>query len=207
MRADILFENGRQSMSEVDLIEAVKSGNKESVRELIDAGAQVNQQDKQGWAPLNWAAGKGDLEIVELLLQQGADPFLVGRDLRTPQMIALAAGQSDVVKALRRAEAERKETDVPSSERKYCSAFHLKDLRRYPGWIENEITGADSNAKQLSGDDVVFLHGDYTVTRSIWANEDVVFDKVSEEWKNFCSGELQFAVPDDLDLIGRSAAA
>jgi uncharacterized protein len=190
-------------MSEVDLIEAVKSGNKESVRELIEAGAQVNQQDKQGWAPLNWAAGKGDLEIVELLLQHDADPFLVGRDLRTPQMIALAAGRSEVVKALRRAEAVRKETDKP--ERKYCSAFHLKDLRRYPAWTENEITGTE--AKQLNGDDVVFLHGDYSVTRSIWANEDVVFDKVTEEWKNFCHNDLKFAVPDDLDLMGHAAAA
>jgi uncharacterized protein len=194
-------------MSEMDLIEAVKSGNKESVRELIEAGAQVNQQDKQGWAPLNWAAGKGDLEIVELLLQHDADPFLVGRDLRTPQMIALAAGQSEVVKALRRAEAERKQTEAPAPERKYCSAFHLKDLRRYPAWTENEITGTDSNAKQLNGDDVVFLHGDYSVTRSIWANEDVVFDKVTEEWKNFCHNDLKFAVPDDLDLIGQAAAA
>ena len=187
-------------MSEVDLIEAVKSGNKESVRELIEAGAQVNQPDKQGWAPLNWAAAKGDLEIVELLLQHDADPFLVGRDLRTPQMIALAAGQSEVVKALRRAEAERQQTEAPAPERKYCSAFHLKDLRRYPAWTENEITG-------LNGDDVVFLHGDYSVTRSIWANEDVVFDKVTDEWKNFCHNDLKFAVPDDLDLIGQAAAA
>ena len=194
-------------MSEVDLIEAVKSGNKESVRALIEAGGQVNQQDKQGWAPLNWAAGKGDLEIVELLLQHGADPFVVGRDLRTPQMIALAAGQSEVVKALRRAEADRKETDAPSPGRKYCSAFHLKDLRRYPAWTENEISGADSNAKQLNGDDVVFVHGDFSVTRSIWTNEDVVFDKITDEWKNFCIDELKFTVPDDLDLIGQPVTA
>jgi ankyrin repeat protein len=155
---------------------------------------------------LNWAAGKGHLEIVEVLLQHGADPFLVGRDLRTPQMIALAAGQSEVVKVLRQAEAGRTETDAPSHERKYCSAFHVKDLRRYPAWTENEITGADSNAKQLNADDVVFVHGDYSVTRSIWTNEDVVFDKVTEEWKKFCIGELKFAVPDDLDLIGQPIA-
>lgn len=194
-------------MSEIDLIEAVKSGNKESVRELINTGAEVNQQDKQGWTPLNWAAGKGDLEIVELLIQHGANPFLTGRDLRTPQMIALAAGRADVVQALRRAESERKETDVHAPERKYCSAFHLKDLRRYQAWTENEINGNGSNGKHLNGDDVVFLHGDYSVTRSIWANEDIVFDKVTEEWKNFCNSELQFAVPDDIDLIGQLVAA
>lgn len=194
-------------MSEMDLIEAVKSGNKESVRNLINAGAEVNQPDKQGWTSLSWAAGQGDLEIVEELIQHGADPFLTGRDLRTPQMIALAAGRPEIVKALRQAEAERKQTEAPAPERKYCSAFHLKDLRRYPAWTENEITGADSKAIQLNGDDVVFLHGDYSVTRSIWANEDVVFDKVTEEWKNFCHNDLKFAVPDDLDLIGQAAAA
>jgi len=188
-------------MSEMDLIEAVKSGNRESVRQAIEGGVEVNQQDKQGWTPLNWAAGKGDLEIVELLLERGADPFLVGRDLRTPQMIALAAGRSDVVKALRRAEAELKPAEAKSPGRKYCSAVFLKDLRRYPAWAENE------NGKQpLTDDDVVFLHEDYSVTRSIWANEDVVFDKITEQWKNFCNSELQFAVPDDLDLIGQPVA-
>lgn len=194
-------------MSEMDLIETVKSGNKDSVRGLIETGAAVNQQDKQGWTPLNWAAGKGDLEIVELLLQHGADPFLVGRDLRTPQMIALAAGRSEVVKALRRAEAERQNGDAQASARKYCSAFYLKELRNYSAWTENEIKGADSNAQELNGDDVVFLHADYSVTRSIWANEDVVFDKVTDQWKDFCNSRLQFTIPDDLDLIGQPAAA
>jgi ankyrin repeat protein len=195
-------------MSEVDLIEAVKSGNKNSVQELIEAGAEMNQQDKQGWTPLNWAAGKGDLEIVELLLQRGADPSIVGRDLRTPEMIALAAGRSDVVKALRNAAADRKEADAKSPERKYSSAFYLKDLRRYSAWNENQVNGTDSKEKhQLTGDDVVFVHEDYSVTRSIWANEDVVFDQVTEQWKNFCNSELKFAVPDDLDLIGQPITA
>ena len=191
-------------MSEMDLIEAVKSGNSESVLQAIKTGAEVNQQDKQGWTPLSWAAGKGDVEIVELLLQHNADPLLVGRDLRTPQMIALAAGRVEVVKALRRAEAERKGAES-SPGRKYCSAFHLKDLRRYPAWAENDINAADSNAK-LTGDDVVFLHEDYSVTKSIWANEDVVFDKVTEQWKDFCNNELRFVIPDDLDLIGQPIA-
>lgn len=110
-------------MSQMEFVEAIKSGNRASVEELIESGAELNQQDKQGWTPLNWAAGSGQLEIVELLLERGADPLAVGRDLRTPQMIALAAGHAEVVKRLRAAEAQGGAAE--SSDRKYCTAYHL----------------------------------------------------------------------------------
>src|SRR5829696_3548782 len=129
--------DGGNVMSQMELIEAIKSGNRASVEELIAAGAELNQQDKQGWTPLNWAAGSGQLEIVELLLQHGADPLAVGRDLRTPQMIALAAGHAEVVKRLRQAEAQAKDGEAQDSERKYCTAYRLGDLRGYSDWTEN----------------------------------------------------------------------
>jgi hypothetical protein len=201
-------------MSDIELVEAVKSGNNASVRALIESGADINQQDKQGWTPLNWASGKGDLEMVELLLQHGSDPFTVGRDLRTPQMIALAAGQADVVKLLRRAEAQVKGGAVSEAERKCCFAYHLKDLRRYAAWTENQTDGPDAGNEPttdqtadqaLADDDVVFLHQDYKVTKSIWPDEDVIFGDVTEGWKDFCDTELKFVVPDSLDLIPPAA--
>ena len=197
-------------MSQVELIEAIKSGNAASVKELIDNGVQLDQQDKQGWTPLNWAAGSGQLEIVDLLLQHGAEPLAVGRDLRTPQMIALAAGHAEVVKRLREAEAKAGATE--SSERKYCTAYHLGDLRRYSAWSENKPASEDKSAENGSvqepaDNDVVFLHQDYTVTKSMWAGEDVIFDNVTDQWKEFCVTQLQFAVPDSLDLIPQRAEA
>ncbi len=204
-------------MSEMELIEAVKSGNRESVRELSKSGAEFNRQDKQGWTALNWAAAKGDSEMVELLLEHGADPFEVGRDLRTPAMIALAAGQVEVVRLLRRTEAQLKGEDAGQPERKYYVAYHLRDLRRYPAWSENKLNGKEASpapageqapeGERLSDDDVVFLHQDYKVTKSIWPDEDVIFSDVTEQWKDYCRTELRFAVPDELDLIGQPAEA
>jgi hypothetical protein len=35
----------------------------------------------------------------------------------------------------------------------------------------------------------------------MWSDEDVIFDKITEQWKNFCTTELQLSIPDSLDLI------
>ena len=185
-------------MSPMELIEAVKSGNTEAVKEQIESGAEVNQQDKQGWTPLSWAAARGNLAVIELLLQHGADPLRVGNDLRTPQMIALAAGHAEVVRRLRQVEAEANGGQTEETERKYCTAYRLGDLSRYSAWTENKPQG-------LADTDVVFLHQDYKVTKSMWADEDLIFDKVTDQWKDFCTTELRFVIPDSLDLVAQPA--
>jgi hypothetical protein len=195
----------------MELFEAVKTGNRETVKGLIESGAEVGRQDKQGWTALNWAAAKGHVEIIELLLANGADPFAVGRDLRTPSMIALAAGQAEAVKVLRRAEAQAGGgAGAAQPERKYCAAYPLEELRRYPAWPAAEGAGAASDGEQAEGSaesDVVFIHQDYKVTKSIWPDENVLFSDVTEQWKDYCRNELKFSVPDDLDLIGSPAEA
>jgi len=187
------------NLTNTSLIDAVRAGEVNTVKDLLDGGADVNEPGEQGWTPLNWAAGKGNLELVTLLVDRGADVFKVGRDQRTPQMIALAAGRVDVVKYLREAE-DRVEGDKPARpQRKYCKAYHVKDFRQFAGWSEGD--------KQLSDDDVVFLHEDYTVTESIWPNENVIFNNVTPEWQDFCDTVLGFKAPDDLDLIVAAGSA
>lgn len=198
-------------MSDLSLIEAVKASDHAKAETLIQNGADVNQGDEQGWTPLNFAAGKGDLPLIKLLVENGADIFKVGRDRRTPYMIALAAGRVSAVKYLAEAEEHYVGEKPARPERQYCKAYHLGDLRKYPLWRENHSSSKSSSngnganngdgGEYFGDDQVVFIHQDFTVTESVWHNENVIFNNVDPTWEEFCSSSLHFAVPADLDLI------
>lgn len=192
---------------ELELIAAVQEGNAARVRELLNAGADLHQQDDQGWTPLNWAAGRGDVGLVRLLLDEGADITKTGRDLRTPLMIAKAAGRDEVAAILTEAEKEKGVWQDPRETRPYCKAYYLRALRRFEGWGEEHAATATEEsgsgdageaAGRLTSDSIVYVHQDFTVTRSMWHGEAVVFDDVTPEWKGFCEEVLEFAVPEDL---------
>jgi uncharacterized protein len=197
-------------MNDLQLIESVKTGQLAKVQEALSSGADIHQQDEQGWTPLNWAAGKGDLEVVKLLLDHGADVSRVGRDQRTPYKIALAAKHVDVARLLREA-AHANGSNGDSSTRNYAKAYLLGDLRRFSGWREEKLNreqpAAEENghSSELTDNDVVFLHQDFSVTELIWPGEHVIFNNDTPEWREFCTQELQFKVPDDFDLIASSS--
>lgn len=191
-------------MSEKKTIEAVMNGDLRALRDLLAAGANVNEQDEQGWTPLNWAAGHGDVEAVKLLLDHGADPTLTGRDNRTPVMIAKAAERKEVAEILR--EAARGAWVDPRETQPYCKAYYLAQLRKFGGWSESRIhwneesaaSGGNPEAAPLADEDVVYLHQDFTVTKSMWHDESVIFNQVTPEWEEFCKRELQLVIPEDL---------
>jgi len=182
-------------MSELQLIDAVKTGEVAKVEEVLNSGANIHQQDEQGWTPLNWAAGRGDLDMVKLLLDRGADVLRVGRDQRTPYKISLAARHTDIARLLKEKEQGSNGTSSDSSPRDYAKGYLLGDLRKFSGWRE------ERTSPELSDSEVVFLHQDFMVTQLIWPGENVIFNQDTPEWRDFCSQQLQFEVPDDFDLI------
>ena len=186
----------------LQLIEAVKGGDLARAAELIQAGEDVNQGDEQGWTPLNFASGKGDLDMVRLLVEKGADVFKAGRDQRTPYQIAVAAAHADVARYLREVEDQTPGEKPQRPQPLYCKAYPIAELRQFSGWSEASPNGKpDAAADAADEDDIVFIHQDYTVTRSMWHGEDVVFDQVTPEWQQFCTDVLEFQVPDDISLI------
>jgi ankyrin repeat protein len=74
----------------------------EVVQLLLASGADVNQRGLNDYTPLHWAAGQGDVRIVEVLLAHGADMEARTRidDFESPLEIAEQANHADVVALL-----------------------------------------------------------------------------------------------------------
>ncbi|MFN3649828.1 MAG: ankyrin repeat domain-containing protein [Armatimonadota bacterium] len=82
------------------LLQAVEAGDRESAQRLIQRGASTNVLDAQGRSPLFIAAGRGDLEMVRLLVDNGAFPDGAGPDQQTPLMAAVSAPEQKNAKEI-----------------------------------------------------------------------------------------------------------
>ncbi|XP_071965660.1 IQ motif and ankyrin repeat domain-containing protein 1-like [Antedon mediterranea] len=75
--------NGNTALSE-----AAGGGNADTIRYLIEKGANVNSQGQFKRTPLYRCAFGGHLEVCQVLLECGADPRLYASDGATPEQIA-----------------------------------------------------------------------------------------------------------------------
>jgi len=89
--------------SSVTIFEAAKLGDVSAVRRLLDEnGSLVNLPDTGfGATPLHWAALRGHVEVVRVLLEKGADASIRNTDGETPLQVAERAKRTEVVQLLR----------------------------------------------------------------------------------------------------------
>ena len=88
---------------------------------------------------------------------------------------------------------------------KYSKAYLIKNLRQFEQWSENsentrkekqEIDGKEVEVKRvLMDDDFLYLQENYIVTDGIYKDENIIFDNVTPEWKEFCHKTLEFEIP------------
>jgi hypothetical protein len=85
--------------------------------------------------------------------------------------------------------------------RKYCKAYHLKDLQAFAGWVSKKT----EHEQTLTDDTICYIWDDFTVVESPITNKELLFDDVTPEWQHFCKATLNFAIPEDLQYAYQSS--
>lgn len=103
LRWDKVNVEPRNAVDESPLMLAALGGQLETVRHLIERGADVN---KTGWAPLHYAATRGHVEVMNFLLDKSAYIDAASPNGTTPLMMAAFYGTPSAVKHLLEAGAD-----------------------------------------------------------------------------------------------------
>lgn len=85
------------------LMVAAANGHVDTVKALLDAGADANAEDWTGWTALHAGALNGDPAIVALLLTRGAIPSQSRWFIRSPASIAETLDHKDIIPLLKKA--------------------------------------------------------------------------------------------------------
>jgi len=70
------------------LVFAAREGDQESAKQLLDAGADVNQTTEYGWTPLLTATNNRHYKLAQYLVEQGANPNIANKGGWTPIYLA-----------------------------------------------------------------------------------------------------------------------
>ncbi len=133
---EVEFIPGNAHGDAVSLFSAVHSGNIEGIILAVESGIDVNAQDDRGATPLHIAAFRGEVEIAEYLLSEGADPTITNLDgltaLQTAEyvrhaMMVIVLGQASGIDSVMLPDAESTIWDAAREGNLTALEFHLSD--------------------------------------------------------------------------------
>jgi ankyrin repeat protein len=94
------------------LIEAARTGESSAALTRIGAGVELDARDSTGTTALHWAVYNNAREIIDALLEAGADPNIGNRYGSTPMAEAAVGGDVEVIRALLAAGADVESPNV-----------------------------------------------------------------------------------------------
>lgn len=111
MRVGLSYPPRKEQRAEqpIDIHQAVLAGNYERVKKAIKQGVQMHAFDDNDYTPLMLAVDEGNPQMVQLLLESGADPIHSSFFGLTPKVVAVMNGNQPIVTLLEEHEKRRKD--------------------------------------------------------------------------------------------------
>ena len=114
---------------------------------LVERGADVSAQAKDGRTPLHWALSNGHVDVVRMLVERGADVSAQAKDGRTPLHLASSNGHVDVARML----VERG-ADVSAQAKDESTPLHWASSNGHVDMVRMLVErGADVSAQAKDG--------------------------------------------------------
>jgi ankyrin repeat protein len=139
--------------AEPPLVDAVTSGNRDTVRALLKSRADVNAREADGTTSLHWAVRADDLETARLLLRAGADVNASNRYSLTPLSLAATNGNAAMIGALLEAGADAN-TATPAGETVLMTASRTGNPEAVKALLDH---GADVSAREHGYDETALM--------------------------------------------------
>ena len=131
-------------VGDLELLEAVRKGDREAVRSLVQQRADVNAAQPDGSTALAWAVHRDDAEMVDLLIRAGANVNAENELGVTPLSLACANGSASMVQKLVAAKANPK-APLRSGETPLMTCARTGSVEGVKSLLAG---GADVNAKE-----------------------------------------------------------
>jgi ankyrin repeat protein len=83
------------------LLTALLLGHGTVARLLVEAGADLNISDDNGWTPLHWAAKAGDVELILAMVEGDGDLLALDREGQTPMDVLVKYERFEALERVR----------------------------------------------------------------------------------------------------------
>jgi ankyrin repeat protein len=131
-----------------DVADAAMHGDKSAVQALLRQKADVNAQQIDGTSALHWAVESNDLELVDLLVRNGAKPGAANKAGATPLLLATENGNAVMIERLLVAGADANTPLTKTSDTALMMAARTGKASAVKVLLDH---GAQVNAKETWG--------------------------------------------------------
>ncbi len=145
--AVLLYGCKGDSQPKMTLLEAAEANNKDEIVRLVNSGADVNAVDKAtGSTPLLLVAGRGNVELANLLIEKGAKLDSVNKRGYNAVLIAVGNNDVEMTKTLK-----EKGADLNAKSKQGYTAFYIAKMYKHKEMMEYLKTqGVDTSDPKLN---------------------------------------------------------